>query len=220
MNRKQHTTPEREETLHLILAAAQRLFMAHGYRAVTTRQVAQAVGLTQPALYHHFPTKEDLFIAVSLHEANRIRTGIEHILRRDTPPLEQLQALSLFLLTTVDYDFPSMYHDISAKLRPKSRVALQQAFHTAMTQPITAVMQTAQEQGLLPQAGIAPRAATWLFLSFVRMFLHYNFLPALPNQGDSDEATASLLVNCFLYGVVGLEADHSQPVQQSQPTPD
>ena len=35
--------------------------MAHGYRAVSTRQVAEAVGLTQPALYHHFATQADLY---------------------------------------------------------------------------------------------------------------------------------------------------------------
>src|SRR5690349_3359337 len=51
---------EREETAKLILQAARQLFMAHGYRAVSTRQVAEAVGLTQPALYHHFATKEEL----------------------------------------------------------------------------------------------------------------------------------------------------------------
>lgn len=48
--------PRREE----ILAAALRLFSEHGMRAVTTRQIAAAVGISQPSLYAFFPNKQAL----------------------------------------------------------------------------------------------------------------------------------------------------------------
>ncbi len=41
-----------------ILDAALALFAEHGIRQVTTRQIAQAVGISQPSLYAHFPTRE------------------------------------------------------------------------------------------------------------------------------------------------------------------
>ena len=47
-----------------ILAVARSLFMTRGYRAVSTREIAEAVGVTQPALYHHFAGKEELYVAV------------------------------------------------------------------------------------------------------------------------------------------------------------
>ena len=49
-----------------ILAAALRLFTEFGVYAVSTRQIAQAVGISQPTLYAYFPTKDD--IGAELHE--------------------------------------------------------------------------------------------------------------------------------------------------------
>src|SRR4051812_28777775 len=94
---------ERDETADLIVQAARRLFMAHGYRAVSTRQVAEAVGLTQPALYYHFATKEELYVAVALAEVARLRAGLEHVARRDGSARERLHGCARFLLTAVDY---------------------------------------------------------------------------------------------------------------------
>lgn len=48
--------PRREE----ILAAALKLFAEHGVHAVTTRQIASAVGISQPSLYAFFPNKHAL----------------------------------------------------------------------------------------------------------------------------------------------------------------
>jgi AcrR family transcriptional regulator len=48
-----------------ILAAALKLFTEFGVYAVSTRQIAQAVGISQPTLYAYFPTKDD--IGAELH---------------------------------------------------------------------------------------------------------------------------------------------------------
>lgn len=48
-----------------ILEAAARLFMEHGYRATSVRQIAEEVGCTEAALYYHFKDgKRALFGAV------------------------------------------------------------------------------------------------------------------------------------------------------------
>ena len=41
-----------------ILAAAVTLFASNGVHAVSTRQIAQVVGISQPTLYAYFPTKD------------------------------------------------------------------------------------------------------------------------------------------------------------------
>ncbi|MGA7329676.1 MAG: TetR/AcrR family transcriptional regulator [Rhodomicrobium sp.] len=43
-----------------ILEAAQRLFAAHGFDAVSTRRIASEVGISQAALFGYFPTRDDL----------------------------------------------------------------------------------------------------------------------------------------------------------------
>ena len=47
-----------------ILDAAVRLFSEKGFRGVTTRELAAAVGVSEPVLYQHFETKRDLYHAI------------------------------------------------------------------------------------------------------------------------------------------------------------
>jgi AcrR family transcriptional regulator len=47
-----------------ILDTSAKLFSQHGYKAVSIRDIAQACGMTNAALYYHFKNKEDLFLAM------------------------------------------------------------------------------------------------------------------------------------------------------------
>jgi AcrR family transcriptional regulator len=47
-----------------IIDAAMRLFGERGFRGVTTRELAAAVGVSEPVLYQHFPSKRDLYTAI------------------------------------------------------------------------------------------------------------------------------------------------------------
>ncbi len=47
-----------------ILDAAEELFAERGYAGTTLRQIATRVGLRNPSLYNHFPSKESLYAAV------------------------------------------------------------------------------------------------------------------------------------------------------------
>jgi AcrR family transcriptional regulator len=53
--RRPGDTPREE-----ILDAAAELFTAYGYTATSTRAIADAVGIRQSSIYHHFETKDDI----------------------------------------------------------------------------------------------------------------------------------------------------------------
>jgi AcrR family transcriptional regulator len=56
---------ERSElTRNAILEAAGRLFADVGFNSATVDDIARAAGVAKGAVYHHFPTKEDVFEAV------------------------------------------------------------------------------------------------------------------------------------------------------------
>ena len=57
--------------------------MEHGFRAVSTRQIADGCGLTQPALYHHFSDKQDLYVAVMKESLSETQAALERIVRRN-----------------------------------------------------------------------------------------------------------------------------------------
>lgn len=54
-----------EHTRSLLLDAAEDVFAEKGFTAATLDDIAYAAGYTKGAIYKHFATKEDLFLAVS-----------------------------------------------------------------------------------------------------------------------------------------------------------
>ena len=47
-----------------LIKAARTLFARRGYAGVATEEIVRRAGVTRGALYHQFPAKEDLFLAV------------------------------------------------------------------------------------------------------------------------------------------------------------
>lgn len=52
------------ETRRRILAIARETFAVHGFEVATNRDIATRAGITPAALYHYFPSKSDLYVAV------------------------------------------------------------------------------------------------------------------------------------------------------------
>jgi AcrR family transcriptional regulator len=56
-----------------ILDAALSVFVEKGYEGGTMRDIAQRVGVTEPAIYRHFASKEELFLELLRSAAGRMR---------------------------------------------------------------------------------------------------------------------------------------------------
>jgi len=81
------------ETRERILSAAETCFATSGYAAATNRQIADAAGVTAAAIYQHFPSKFDLYIAVHERAFAAIREGFERIPDETTTFREGLLAM-------------------------------------------------------------------------------------------------------------------------------
>lgn len=55
-------------TRELILRESSRLFAEHGFHGTSTRDIAEAVGIRQPSLFHHFSAKRDIMTELQQHE--------------------------------------------------------------------------------------------------------------------------------------------------------
>jgi AcrR family transcriptional regulator len=53
---------DKAKTRRRLSEAALLLFATHGYDATTTRQIAEAAGVTERAFFKHFPTKADAIV--------------------------------------------------------------------------------------------------------------------------------------------------------------
>jgi AcrR family transcriptional regulator len=76
-----------------IVNAVLRLADELGPDRLTTQDVAKAVRLTQPGIFRHFPTKQDLWMAVAAHIAEKLMQAWEGVLDTKAPPQERVGAL-------------------------------------------------------------------------------------------------------------------------------
>ena len=76
------------------LDAARRLFTERGYDGTSMRDIAGAVGLTGPALYYHFPSKDSLLAALSQVRRDEIDALVQWT-RDQEPGPELLRAVGL-----------------------------------------------------------------------------------------------------------------------------
>ncbi len=111
--------PERREE---ILAAALRLFGQFGLYGVSTRQIAQAVGVSQPTLYAYFASKDE--IAAELHA--RAFRELEARLRVGVRDADTREAVAAGLRIYLDFGLenPDAYRVAFMIEGPHGRVAV------------------------------------------------------------------------------------------------
>lgn len=74
-----------------IIAAAVHLFAERGYSATTTREIAEAAGVTKPMLYYYFPDKEGLYVTVVREALDRLDAALAAVVNTAAPPVDRLQ---------------------------------------------------------------------------------------------------------------------------------
>lgn len=80
MARTRSRLEQKEETRALLLKVGRRIFTKHGYDGASIALLCRAARVTHGALYHHFPSKLDVFTAVleelTLEVAGRVEEAV------------------------------------------------------------------------------------------------------------------------------------------------
>jgi AcrR family transcriptional regulator len=77
-----------EETRNHILEAATHLFSKYGYDATGVSEICQAAGVSKGAFYHHFPSKQAIFMELLNTYMNSIETGF-NLMRQEVRDVPQ-----------------------------------------------------------------------------------------------------------------------------------
>ncbi|WP_299960412.1 TetR/AcrR family transcriptional regulator [uncultured Modestobacter sp.] len=123
------TNPSRREQ---ILRAAAQLFAERGSRAVGVDDVGAAVGVTGPAIYRHFASKDAMLAEMLLRISERLLAGgTERIAAAGDSPVDQLRALVDFqvdfaldnpaLITVQDRDLGALSDPDARRVRQLQR---------------------------------------------------------------------------------------------------
>src|SRR3954449_11076410 len=121
--------PSRREQ---ILRAAAQLFAERGSRSVGVDDVGAAVGVTGPAIYRHFASKDAMLAEMLLRISERLLAGgSERVAAAGADPVRQLRALIEFqvdfaldnpaLITVQDRDLGNLAATDAAQVRRLQR---------------------------------------------------------------------------------------------------
>jgi AcrR family transcriptional regulator len=93
-----------EETQERLLDTAAELFAQRGLAGVSMRDIASSVGITQAAIYHHFASKDALYIGAISYLFERLTLGIGEQMSTIADPRERLELVVGSLLVILDED--------------------------------------------------------------------------------------------------------------------
>ncbi|UVI29621.1 TetR/AcrR family transcriptional regulator [Paenibacillus spongiae] len=196
-----------QETRASIIKTAKKLFMELGYRAVSTRQIADACGLTQPALYHHFSDKESLYVEVLQTVCSETRRALERIIKREQHIRNRLVQIVHYMMASHPDDLNTMFHDIRHELSAPSQAAILQCWQEAYLLPIVGVFEAGQQEGRLRdprQFGMDADMSARLLMGLINQSLQR---PPVPDHVRGTRAARGLeqqaqtLVDIILYGL-------------------
>jgi AcrR family transcriptional regulator len=92
------------DTRQRILNEARRAFTTRGYDNTTNREIAAGAGITAAAIYHYFPSKTDLFVAVFEDVQARVYDAFDAAVAGESTFLAQFDAVLDTMLELGDHD--------------------------------------------------------------------------------------------------------------------
>jgi AcrR family transcriptional regulator len=135
-----HTDAANPSRREQILRAAAQLFAERGSRAVGVDDVGAAVGVTGPAIYRHFASKDAMLAEMLLRISERLLSGAtERITSAGDDPAGQLRALITFqvdfaldnpaLITVQDRDLGALSERDAHRVRQLQRRYVEEWVH-------------------------------------------------------------------------------------------
>lgn len=136
---------------------------------LTTDMVAKSVGITQPAIFRHFPKKENLWEAVAEHLSDMMRHTWQDALADSMSPKDQLHDLVMAHLKLIE-STPSLPSIIfSRELHIENKTLRQSFFKTmnAFHKQLSDVVNRGIKEGAF-RKGLDPNDAAFLLLGMVQ----------------------------------------------------
>jgi AcrR family transcriptional regulator len=182
-----------------LIDVATKLFAKSGYEATTTAAIADAAGVTEPILYRHFKSKQELFVAivreVSMHTLRQWQALIADI----TDPAEKLRAISAAMPEHMKRlsDYYHVLHGALGTSRDKKVMAVLREHYQQIEDFFSKIVADGQKNGGFRRE-VAPKAAAWQFI-----FAGIGYAMISLNLGGTDKELTREVIESLVRGVRG-----------------
>lgn len=190
-----------------IIDAALTLFAQHGYAATTTKQIAQAVGVTEGLIFHYFDGKAQLLLAVAQQRMDFLRNVLAMLEQAGSQPAQEvLGEVVLGWMGAIEDQ-----SDLITMLLVESQTntELRGVFKNVVQQIVGAMAQYLQARvaaGELRHNLDVQTSASLFFSSLMMFFLTHRDVPAAQWRQQATKFTESMLHTWF-HGALAASPD-------------
>jgi TetR/AcrR family transcriptional regulator len=166
---------DRAVTAAAILAAAYKEFAACGFSGGRVDRIAERAGVNKAMIYHHYASKEGLFIAVLEHAYERARSPEMKLHLDELEPREAMRRMVEFTFDSFvkDRSFIKLLNDENlhgaAHLRQSKRIA---EMHSPLLATMRSILARGAREGVF-RADLDP-LQTWISIAAVSYFYFSN----------------------------------------------
>ncbi len=183
----------------IIFREAARLFSEKGYERTSMRAIAEAAGVSKPAIYYYFPNKDALFEEMLAAAQEQIQETLEKIQSSTLGTIEKLTdiAVSRFAMYQEHPELSKFLTDM-AVWNIKKKIMLNflkkhQGFHTVVSD----IMTEGIEPGLF-RSDLDPAVAATMFLGGLNMYMVTHIKTG---EGEMTPAKAREFVTIIIDGI-------------------
>ena len=147
-----------------LIAVATKLFAKTGYDATTTADIAKAAGVTEPILYRHFESKQELFVAIVRDVSATTMKGWNDLITGVSDPADKIRRVSQAIPDHIK-KFGDSYHVLHGALstsRDKKVLAVMKEHYRQIEDFFARIVSEGQKSGAFNKS-ISPQAAAWQF---------------------------------------------------------
>ena len=189
--------PVDPESRTRLLDAAERLFHGRGYHAVSMADIAKALGIRKPSLYHHVPGgKEELFVEIAERNFKRHKEGLTRAIGMEDTLQAQLRAASRWMIAHAPLGLLAMLQNDMPALKAAHVAHLEGQLMTSLWAPIRRPFETAKAQGKIRSVDVDTFVG-----AFISMMDGLTYIGTSGAYDTPMEEVADELIEMMLYGL-------------------
>lgn len=158
-------------TISNILDAAQTTFLLNNYDDITMTGIAEVAGVTKGAIYHHFESKQQLFLKMMTVYLEHLRDELATAVSLPIPARERLTKLTCLYLSKSLHEQKviQLVRRDNGRFKGTDRDQLILAYQAALPNPIETIIADGIAEGTIINDD--PRLLAWQYVAIVEVSL-------------------------------------------------
>lgn len=180
-------------TRDALIDAAENLMRTRGYAAFSYADLAETIGIRKASIHHHFPSKEDLGIAIVEKNIDRVRDEFQRIEVDHGGVARRVEAFFLLFCASCEGGFLPLCGALAAEkvaLPSELQILTKRIFDLQLTW-LTKILDDGVETGEIPR-GRGARQKAFLLLSVLEGASFVNW--ATGESGSLDASIVRLII--------------------------